>query len=81
MLSSAMNREYDLDNLGAYNFSRNVDFDGPQLGVHDLYDYTEEGLRSVDNYDVAGAAVDVVRIERNIDGTHGRLATLCLTQP
>ena len=76
MLNSAMNREYDLDNLGAYNFSQNVDFDGPQLGVHDLYDYTEEGLRSVDNYDVAGAAVDVVRIERNIDGTHGRLGSI-----
>ncbi len=76
MLSSAMNREYDLDNLGAYNFSQSVDLDTPQLGVHDLFDYTEQGLRSVDNYDVASAAVDVVRIERNIDGTHGRLGSI-----
>ena len=37
-----------------------MNFDGPQLGVHSLYDYTEQGLRSVDNYDVAAAAVNDV---------------------
>ena len=76
VLQSAKKRDDSLTELGAYNSTKSVNLDEPVFGLHDLYDYTESGIRSVDNLDINGAAVDVVRIENNIDSVYGRVGSV-----
>lgn len=74
--NSAKKRSDELDELGSYNLTKSVDLDKPMLGVHDVYDYTEQGLRTVDDGGILGASVDVVRIEKNIDSVYGRVGSV-----
>ena len=45
-------------------------------GVHDMYDYTEVGVRTVDDFGIVGASIDAARIARNLDTVHGRLGNV-----
>ena len=66
-------QEADLDELGYYNMSKNADTNIPMKGVHDLYDFRETGMRSVDDFGIVGASIDAARIAGNKDTVYGRL--------
>jgi hypothetical protein len=66
-------KESSLDELGKYNLEYDLDLDKPKLGVHDLYDTTESGIRTTDDGGIWGAAVDAERIASNVDTVYGRL--------
>ena len=66
-------QEADLDELGYYNMSKNADTNIPMKGVHDLYDFRETGMRSVDDFGIVGASIDAARIAANKDTVYGRL--------
>ena len=74
--ASAAARELELDELGGYNFDKSQSLDQPVYGVHDLYGYQEQGIRSVDNLGAIGASVDVVRINKNLDTVYGRVGSV-----
>ena len=63
----------DLDELGYYNMSKNSDANVPMKGVHDLYDFRETGMRSVDDFGIVGASIDAARIASNKGTVYGRL--------
>ena len=63
----------DLDELGYYNMSKNSDANVPMKGVHDLYDFRETGMRSVDDFGIVGASIDAARIAGNKGTVYGRL--------
>ena len=73
---AAIKQEEALDEVGMYNYSMNPDLTQPLKGVHDMYDYTELGVRTVDDFGVVGAAIDSARIARNLDTVHGRLGNV-----
>jgi len=73
---SAFKQEQALDEVGAYNYSQNPALDQPLKGVHDLYDYTEIGVRTVDDFGVVGASIDAARIARNLDTSYGRIGNM-----
>ena len=66
-------QDADLDELGYYNMSKNSDTNIPMKGVHDLYDFRETGMRSVDDFGIVGASVDAARIASNKGTVYGRL--------
>ena len=62
-----------LDELGYYNASKTDDPNVAIKGVHDLYDFRETGLRTVDDFGIVGASVDAALIQGNKGTVHGRL--------
>jgi hypothetical protein len=62
-----------LDELGYYNASKTDDPNIPLKGVHDLYDFRETGVRTVDDFGIVGASVDAARIQTNKGTVYGRL--------
>jgi hypothetical protein len=62
-----------LDELGYYNSSKTEDPNVAIKGVHDLYDFRETGLRTVDDFGIVGASIDAARIQGNKGTVHGRL--------
>ena len=74
--ASAIKQEEALDELGYYNMSENPNMDVPLKGIHDLFDYTELGVRTVDDFGVVGAAIDQARIAKNLDTVYGRLGNM-----
>ena len=66
-------QEADLDELGYYNMQGNLDSNVPLKGVHDLYDFRETGMRSVDGFGIVGASIDAARIATNKGTVYGRL--------
>lgn len=62
-----------LDELGYYNESKATDPNIPLKGVHDLYEFRETGLRTVDDFGIVGASIDAARIQTNKGTTYGRL--------
>ena len=76
LTSYALKQEDALDELGAYNLFQNPDMDVALKGVHDLYDWNEIGMRSVDDFGIVGASVDAVRIAKNYDTVYGRLGNM-----
>ena len=76
-LKQVAKRSDALDDLGEYNFTNNYDLDNPtpQLGVHDVYDAYESGIKSVDG-SIMDASVQAVRIEKNLDSSYGRVGTV-----
>jgi len=69
----ARKQEADLDELGYYNMSKNPEGNVVMKGVHDLYDWNETGMRSVDDFGIVGASVDAARIASNKGTVYGRL--------
>ena len=76
IIRSAIKQEEALDEVGMYGYSLNPNLDQPIKGVHDMYDYTEVGVRTVDDFGVVGAAIDSARIARNLDTTYGRIGNM-----
>ena len=74
--SSAIKQEEALDEVGYYNISENPMMDVPLRGVHDMFDYTELGVRTVDDFGVVGAAIDQARIAKNLDTVYGRIGNM-----
>ena len=73
----ALDQDSALDELGRYNISKfGEDGDIALKGVHDLYEYNEVGMRTVDDLGIFGAAVDQARISRNAGTTMGRLRNM-----
>ena len=62
-----------LDELGYYNASKTTDPNIPLKGVHDLYEFRETGVRTVDDFGIVGASIDAARIQTNKGTVHGRL--------
>ncbi len=62
-----------LDELGYYNSSKAEDPNIPLKGVHDLYEFRETGLRTVDGFGIVGASIDAARIQGNKGTVYGRL--------
>ena len=73
---SAAKRSEALDEVGSYNFEQSPNLDQPVFGVHDLYGYQEQGIRSADDLGVIGAAVDYARIRKDIDTVYGRVGSV-----
>ena len=73
---SILKQEEALDELGYYNLSETMSLDGPVKGIHDVFDFTEIGQRTVDDFGVVGAAIDSARIAKNLDTVHGRLGNM-----
>jgi len=69
-------QEEALDEVGYYGLSNNPNMDVPIKGIHDMFDYTELGVRTVDDFGVVGAAIDQARIARNLDTVDGRLGNM-----
>lgn len=76
VIQSAIKQEEALDEMGMYGYSMNPAMDQPIKGVHDMYDYTEVGIRTVDDFGVVGASVDAVRVAKNLDTVYGRLGNV-----
>ena len=76
VLQSAKRRYDQTTEFGDVKFSKSVNLDEPVLGKHDVYDYTETGMRTGDPGGVLGASVDVVKISKNIDTIHGRVGSV-----
>ena len=74
--ASAAKRSAELDEVGGYNLEKSVNIDDPVFGYHDMYDYTEQGIRSVDDLGIVGASIDVVRIDKNYDSVYGRVGSV-----
>ena len=74
--SYALRQEDALDELGAYNLSNNPNMDVALKGVHDLYEWNEIGMRTVDDFGIVGASLDAVRIAKNYDTVYGRLGNV-----
>lgn len=62
-----------LDELGYYNASKTTDPNIPLKGVHDLYEFRETGIRTVDDFGIVGASIDAARIQGNKGTVYGRL--------
>jgi len=75
----AIRQDEALDELGAYNLSTNPDMNVALKGVHDLYDWNEIGIRTVDDFGIVGASLDAVRIAKNYDTVYGRLGSMVST--
>lgn len=76
LVDYSLDQDAALDELGRYNLSIAEDANVPLKGVHDLYDFNEIGLRTVDDFGVVGAAIDQARITRNFDTAYGRLRNM-----
>lgn len=76
IIEGAIKQEEALDEVGMYGYMQNPNLDVPIKGIHDAFDYTETGVRTVDDFGVVGAAVDQVRIARNLDTVNGRLGNV-----
>ena len=67
-------RQTNLDDIGAYYLSKlDGEVNEPIKGVHDMWDWTATGMRSVDDGGVAGAAADVARIGQSAGTQYGRV--------
>ena len=71
VFESAGRREEVLDQRADYGVANNKE--GAYLGIHDVFDLEEAGVRSVDPLGVVGASVDQVRIAKNYGTVYGRL--------
>ena len=69
-------QENALDEIGYFNMSENPNADVALKGVHDLFDYGELGVRTVDDFGVVGAAIDQARIVKNLDTVDGRIGNM-----
>lgn len=73
MMEYVAKQEEALDELGYYNQSKATDPNIPLKGVHDLYDWREAGIRTVDDFGIVGASIDAARIQTNKGTVYGRL--------
>ena len=75
LLTAAQKREEALDELGDFLAESNPVLDEPMPGIHNMFDASEEGVRSVDDGGILAAAADQAAISKNL-GSRGRLANI-----
>ena len=73
---AAAKRSDDLDEVGSYNVDKATEPGKSIFGYHDVFATQESGIRSVDDFGVVGASVDVVRINNNLGTTYGRVGSV-----
>ena len=73
MLEYQAKQDEALDELGYYNSSKTTDPNIPLKGVHDMYEFRETGIRTVDDFGIVGASIDAARIQSNKGTVYGRL--------
>ena len=79
---SAGRRSDALDEVGEFNVSQLPrkgdvpDIQEPVFGLHDMYGYSESGIRSVDDMGAISGRVDIARITDNIDTIDGRVSNM-----
>ena len=78
VLEAAGRREEILDERADYGIANNKE--GAYLGIHDVFDSDEAGVRGVDSMGVVGAGIDQVRIAKNYGTVYGRLRNF-LSEP
>jgi hypothetical protein len=66
-------RESALDELGDYRSLKPENLEQPTLGLHDMFDEIESGIRTLDEGGVVGAMGDAARIQNNVYSNYGRL--------
>ena len=71
VLESAGRREELLDERADYGIANEKE--GAYLGIHDVFDAEEAGVRGLDSMGVVGAGIDQVRIAKNYGTVYGRL--------
>ena len=76
ILYSTKQRDDSLKELGQAKIDAGERIDKPQLGVHDMYDYTESGVRAADEGGIVSAGISQVRNIKNIDSKYGRIASI-----
>ena len=76
LIEGAIKQEEALDEIGAYNYMNNPNMDVALKGVHDMFDYSELGVRTVDDLGIVGASIDQVRVARNLDSVNGRMGNI-----
>ena len=76
ILRSQAREQKELDNLGKYFLNEDPEPLEPKIGAHDFFDANETSVRPMDVDGIQGAAVDSVRIAKNIDSTYGRLSNM-----
>ena len=92
ILRSEARQEKALDELGDYFMVKQneanldealplqtvdqMEFDQPVKGVHDMFDFPEGGVRTVDEGGVPAAMVDAARIKNNIGTNYGRVGSI-----
>ena len=77
----ATKRSKELDKVGELNLDRQareeaVDPTKPLFGYNDVFAPQEQGIRSVDDFGIVGAATDAARISLNLDSTYGRVGSV-----
>ncbi len=65
-----------LDEVGQYNLYKTPQVTQPVKGVHDMFDYNEIGVRTVDDFGIVNASIDQSRITRNLDTVDGRIGNV-----
>ena len=76
LVDYSLDQDAALNEFGRYNLSITDDANVSMKGVHDLYDFNEIGMRTVDDFGVVGAAIDQTRIAKNYDTAYGRLRNM-----
>jgi len=76
VLQSAKRRYDQLSEIGEVKLGRVGEPTEPILGVHDVYDYGESGVRTGDPTGIYGASVDQAKIFKNIDTINGRVGSV-----
>lgn len=76
LVDYSLDQDAALNEFGKYNLSVTDDANVSMKGVHDLYDFNEIGMRTVDDFGVVGAAIDQARIAKNFDTAYGRLRNM-----
>jgi len=74
LLEPAKARDDALTDLGRSKIEDGADLTVPAKGIHDVYDYTESGVRAVDNGGIVTAAKTNVQVVKQIDSRYGRVA-------
>ena len=72
----AAKQERSLKELGEYISAKGDNLDEPALGLHDVFDVFETGVRTADSDGIIGATVDAARIQGNIKTANGRLGSM-----
>ena len=77
LLHSTKRRDDELTELGKSKVDNDpTTLNKPTVGVHNMFDYGEQGVRSSDADGIVGAGVDQVKIVKNIDTRYGRLSSI-----
>ena len=73
---AAAKRSEALDELGSYNADKATNPNESIFGYHDVFGTEASGIRSVDDFGIIGASVDVVRINNNLGTSYGRVGSV-----